>query len=153
MCAGEHAGHGAVDEPAQAGHVGEIAHARADEDGAVRAGIGLQKRGDVGGGVLAVGVEGDGEVEAVFAGIVEAGLEGGALALVVDVLEDGGAGFRGGAVGVVGGAVVDHDDFSLGAEVADVADDGADAGFFLEGGNEDADFRGRGGHGQAGGGQ
>ncbi len=151
--AGEQAGHGAVDEPAQGGHSGEIAHARADEDGAVGPGVGLQKRGDVGGGMLAVGIEGDHKVEAVFAGIVEAGLERGTLALVVDMLQDGGAGFRGGAVGVVGGAIVDHDDFRFGAEVANFADDGADAGFLLEGGNQNADVRRGGGHGKISGGQ
>ena len=93
--AGEQVGHEPVDEAAEPGHVGDVAHAVADEDGAVGALVGLQEGGDVGGGVLAVGVHRDGEIVAVFAGMVEAGLEGGALALVVHVLEHGGAGLGG----------------------------------------------------------
>ena len=99
-------------------------------------------------GVLPVGVEGDGEIVAVFAGVVEAGLEGGALALVVDVFEHGGAGIGGGLAGVVGRAVVDDD--HVGAVVADFADDGGDVGFLLEGGDEDAGFEGGFGHGRRG---
>jgi hypothetical protein len=147
--AGEEGGHEPVDEAAEAGHGGDVAHAVADEDGAVGAFVGLQEGGDVGGGVLAVGVEGDGEIVAVFAGVVEAGLEGGALALVVDVLEDGGAGFGGDLGGVVGGAVVDDD--HVGAVVEDFADDGADVLLLLVGGDEDAGFQGGLGHGSGGG--
>ena len=92
--------------------------------------------------MLAVAVEGEGEVEAVLAGVGEAGVEGHALALVADVLEDGGTGGAGAVGGGVGGAVVDDDD--VGAELAGFGDDGRDGGFLAVGGDEDTGPRRRG---------
>ena len=138
--AGEEIGHEPVHETPQRGHGGDVVHAVADEDGAAGALVGLQEGGDVGGGVLAVGVHRDGQIESPGAGMVEAGLEGGALALVVDVFEHGGAGFGGGLGGVVGGAVVDDD--HGGTVVADLAHDGGDAAFLPVGGNQHANVEG-----------
>ena len=147
--AGEEGGHELVGFASDPGHGAGVAHTVADDDGAMGAGVGGEEGGDVGGGVLAVGIHGDGEVVSGFGGVADAGADGGALPLVADVGDDGGPGLLGGVGGGVGGAVVDDDDVSGVGE--GFADDGGDVGFFAVGGKEYAEFRdGGGGHGSGG---
>ena len=95
-----------------------------------------QEGGDLGGVVLAVGVEGDDRRRVVRERVPEAGAQGRAFARVRVLDEDGGArGLRLGG-GVVGRAVVDDDD---GQVQRRGRHDGRDAGTFLVAGDQRED--------------
>ena len=94
---------------------------------------------DVFEGVGAIGI---GDEDVIESGAEEAGLEGGAVAAIDGMLEEGDREGAGDFAGAVAGAVVDDDDFE-GFEVDGLLLDGGDGfgdgALLVEGGDEDAD--------------
>jgi hypothetical protein len=86
-----------------------LRHSGAD-DQVEAPGDGLDHRGDILGVVLAVGIKQDQDVGVAVPGLGQNGLEGRALAPVVVVADDPGAGQFGHPGGVVRAAIVDHQD-------------------------------------------
>jgi len=138
--AAEDARGGAVGPAPERGHLGDVAHAVAENNFRAGALGGLDEPGDVVGVVLAVAVEEHDGIEVVAADVVEAGADGGALAEVALVDDDDGAGGLGEPGGVVAGAVVHDEDFGDVRRAA--AHDTGDVGGFVVGRDECADLHG-----------
>jgi hypothetical protein len=86
--------------------------------------------------VLAVGIDLDGDVEAVITSVLEPGLDSAADAEVVREPDDVGAGVLGCLGRPVGRAVVDHDHLKAGLGGADLGNDTGDRVLLVEGGND-----------------
>lgn len=96
---------------------------------------------------LAVGIDIHNDGGAGLQGGFQAGLEGGADALIVRMRDDGGAGLTRQGNGGVSRAIINNyglDSFDAGQVVGNTIDDIFNSGLFVEGGDDNGQFWGRG---------